>query len=816
MRHHRSASPAAPLSADGGLVNALWVFLFVLFLYAGVPSVARAQNCVPGTTPDWMTADDPLAAPVRPAECSAVEQSPPDFGWPAVAGTYQLTLTYPGGATKSVTTPRNWLNWAEVLPAGTYTWQVTANGVSSRSREFTVPANATPFVVPAMSTVLSGLSSKARPRSLPDSATLATMKSQRSSAVNALLSDVKSKTRETLPGGAGGDGKVYGDAALQAIAAAAYSQQGVYYNEAVRRVTNLASWDPKGISSYASNADGAQTVALALAVGYDWLYGRLSQSQRNGILAALKVRVADMHAGVMPSEARPRDALAIQGLAKASVIAAILAHDLPEAATWLNATLPLALNLVSPWSGDDGGFSNGVAEGFQELGGQLFPWYLLRWSTGIDVAKKAWVRNWARYMTYFSPIGTPSNVFGDGLEIAMDENRARFSKGYTFFAPTPLARWYASKLSGENQTRLEYLMAPPDDGTAATFPAATPNTLLLRSTGQIAMHSDLANPARTSVYFKSSPPPHGAFDHGHADQNSFVINSGGQRLAVESGYYDSYKSAHWTDWYHQTRSKNAITYDGGKGQAYYEQGGKVGYGRIVRYVSGSDHEVVTGDATQAYGGALTKATRSMVYLRPNLIVVHDNLASDIARQWEWNIHTLNAMSVASDSKIAIENGGQKLCVEVLGGPARRFEQTDRFTTEPSGTRPRQWHGKFYSTEMLAATEFIVLLNVGCAATTASAAKSNGVWTVNVNDKAIQISDSGISVGAGSSSVPTADTTAPSVPTGLTAAAVSSSQINLNWNASTDNVAVTGYYVYLNDKPLGTTTSTSYSHTGLTA
>src|SRR5205814_929432 len=40
-----------------------------------------------------------------------------------------------------------------------------------------------------------------------------------------------------------------------------------------------------------------------------------------------------------------------------------------------------------------------------------------------------------------------------------------------------------------------------------------------------------------------------------------------------------------------------------------------------------------------------------------------------------------------------------------------------------------------------------------------------------------------------------DTTAPSVPGGLSAAATSSSQINLSWSASTDNVAVTGYRVY---------------------
>src|SRR6266446_6967112 len=64
--------------------------------------------------------------------------------------------------------------------------------------------------------------------------------------------------------------------------------------------------------------------------------------------------------------------------------------------------------------------------------------------------------------------------------------------------------------------------------------------------------------------------------------------------------------------------------------------------------------------------------------------------------------------------------------------------------------------------------------------------------------------------------PGADTTPPSVPTGLTGTAVSNTQINLNWTASTDNVRVTGYYVYLNDVALGTTTTTSFQHTGLTA
>lgn len=61
-----------------------------------------------------------------------------------------------------------------------------------------------------------------------------------------------------------------------------------------------------------------------------------------------------------------------------------------------------------------------------------------------------------------------------------------------------------------------------------------------------------------------------------------------------------------------------------------------------------------------------------------------------------------------------------------------------------------------------------------------------------------------------------DTTAPSVPTSLTATAVSSSAINLSWTASTDNVSVLAYRVYRDNNFIATSSSTSYSDTGLTA
>src|SRR3990167_1903931 len=59
-----------------------------------------------------------------------------------------------------------------------------------------------------------------------------------------------------------------------------------------------------------------------------------------------------------------------------------------------------------------------------------------------------------------------------------------------------------------------------------------------------------------------------------------------------------------------------------------------------------------------------------------------------------------------------------------------------------------------------------------------------------------------------------DTQTPTVPTNLSATAISSSQINLSWTASTDNVGVTGYRIYRGGTQVGTSATNSYFDTGL--
>ncbi len=75
----------------------------------------------------------------------------------------------------------------------------------------------------------------------------------------------------------------------------------------------------------------------------------------------------------------------------------------------------------------------------------------------------------------------------------------------------------------------------------------------------------------------------------------------------------------------------------------------------------------------------------------------------------------------------------------------------------------------------------------------------------------EVEDYTVAIAAG-----TADTEAPSAPSSLTASNVTTSSVDLSWTASTDNVGVSGYYIYKNGSYLASTTSTSYTVSGLTA
>ncbi|WP_101782834.1 glycosyl hydrolase family 18 protein [Nonomuraea indica] len=90
------------------------------------------------------------------------------------------------------------------------------------------------------------------------------------------------------------------------------------------------------------------------------------------------------------------------------------------------------------------------------------------------------------------------------------------------------------------------------------------------------------------------------------------------------------------------------------------------------------------------------------------------------------------------------------------------------------------------------------------------------YTVRAKDAAGNLSAPSAPVTATTSGGGGDDTQAPSVPGSLRSTGVTSTSVSLAWNASTDNVAVTGYNLYRGTTLVTTVTGTTNTDTGLTA
>jgi hypothetical protein len=727
-----------------------------------LPAAAMGAAACSDAGSDFLVRSDPHLTPVLPLHCSSTTQTPPEFVWPPQNGknTYTVQLTHPDGRIESRETTHNWVLWDRPLAPGAYSWRVKVAGVTndtSKPRRFTIAADAVPFVVPGGDRLVEQASRATRPRTWSGDPThpLTAGRAKRAVAMRDLVSEVDNKMPAPVQPepAATSIGANYEDTVaeqkrtLGAALAWAMTRDGKYARDAKRRLLAQARWSTTGPLSYATNDMGNRTVAWTLALGYDWVHDRLDAAERSEILAAIRARTQPMFADVVPRlAAHPYDSHGNVTLVIVAAIAALTVGDIPEAETWLRETLPVAVIWTSPWGLQDGGFANGTAQMFWDTGSNLPAWYVLRNAAGVDFARKEWVRNHARFMAYFAPPGAPAGAFGDGQEMALGELASRVAKALGRFVQDPFSRWYARAQKGEDASRVELMLSPVVDMGNAPVPEGAPNGALFPSVGWVAMHSRLTDPQRTSVYFKSSP--YGSYNHAHADQNSFVIDHKGVRLAMATGYYDGYKTPHWTQWYKQTRAANAITIDGGQGQGL---NGREFPGAITHFETTPRFDYAVGRAEKAYAGALSRAKRTIVYLRPDIVVVHDELASETPRTWEWNIHAAQKMDVRGERLVRVRNGAAQMCVEMLSGPESRFEQHDRFDAPPSGKEmPNQWHGRFSSTAKSKTAEFVVIMRVGrdCGANPAGKAiRSRAGWQVQVAGASVNLKGDEVQVEA---------------------------------------------------------------------
>jgi len=712
---------------------------------------------------DWARSSDPLVIQPGPVDTQVQAQNPPGFTWarhPSGPASYELEIAPLGAGTPvRVTVERNWYLPTTAMALGNYSWRVRPAGSNdwSTPRSFSLTSRATVFEVPDNATLRARILAKPRPRSLPASFTpFSTWNSARRADLEAFSSRMTNEVRlqmTALPALSDARWPLPMTGALTAAMASQQTDVRQRINEASRQLEaaavmwrikgdpavlaealkkgdQLAALDPAGPTSYVNQDQATRQIAFGLIKAIDILAGDLDAARRTRWLASVKTRTAEIFSNLAGDNGRldqfPFDSHGNTSLVFLVLISSLALGDIPDAQKWFDFSFRAYANNPSPWSGPEGGYANGTAYAEYAAGYLLSLWDPLSQATGVNFYAKPWALGFLDFAIQFIPPGSRVHVFGDGSETRPD---ARVFDAFASRMVSPRAAWYASKLSGMEDA-LSLLQAPyplPVSGTS--IPAPPSNSAYYPSIGWTAMHSDIASSGRTSVFFKSSP--YGSFNHSHGDQNGLLISSAGQPLLVKAGWYDWYGSPLWLDWYHQTRSQNAVTFDGGKGQlvdGYREQLQR--NGRITAFAAPAAYDYAEGDATPAYGGQLTMARRQVWYLHGgNAVLVRDRLAATVPHTYEFNLHTPATMVQEAAAAMKMSVNGQSLCARSLradavfekrSGPAPKagvVEDHAAFTVRNDGTAP---------------AEFLVLLDVGCKRPEVSIATSaSGARTVTV-------------------------------------------------------------------------------------
>lgn len=708
-----------------------------------LPCMAQATAAVS----DWSVSSELAAVQPAPMNGLVQAQNPPSFTWSRYpTGPASYTLEIQRGTDPAITyvSDRNWFLPSKKLLAGNYRWHVRPTNMPtgwSPYRTFTIDSTAVTFEVPENDTLSATVLAHGRSRSLPAafsvySAWTPAMIAERGATYKRLVDDVVGHT----PAKALSDADwplltTVSSPALDAqntdirnrinlighqaqAAALLYRLSGnkIYLTEALTRGDQLAALSPNGATSYVYQDQATREIALALAKTVDLLPSAqdLSAPRRAAWLNIVNIRTAAIFADLSGSNGRldqyPYDSHGSTALGFVAEIAALTLGDIPAAQTWFNYTVRDFFSSTSVWSGPEGGFSNGTGYGAVSIDYFMETWGTLAQATGVNMFQKPWANGFLNFFAEFIPPGAKTHIFGDGHESAPDTN---FLKAYASRLSTPAAKWYYNNLVG-NEDDLTMLAAPsplPVNAVANAVPPA--NFAAFPGIGWVAIHSNLGDMTnRSSLFFKSSP--YGGYNHSHADQNGILLNSGNVPLLVEAGYYDSYGSTLWFNWYRATKSHNAITYDGGAG--IDPTGNDINLARrgsisaFKPATASANYDYAEGDASAAYAGVLTTALRKIWYPRngQNVYVILDTLAAPAAHVFEWNMHALVPIATNADGSVRIVNGNQTVCIRSLT-PTAKFTPLIYPYVRPGVP---EYHGAFKQPSSKKA-EFLMLLDVGC-------------------------------------------------------------------------------------------------------
>ena len=191
------------------------------------------------------------------------------------------------------------------------------------------------------------------------------------------------------------------------------------------------------------------------------------------------------------------------------------------------------------------------------------------------------------------------------------------------------------------------------------------------------------------------------FNHEHHDEGSFQVASNGAELIAEADYTDYYTDPRYQNYFTQVPGHNTIMLDDDAFSQNSFQGrywrSFVHYPSITRHVLGDGIDYLSADLTPAYSGSLKSFTRKFLFLKPDVLLVHDRVDGDAPHRYTFLLHVPTGANPSVDRTGATVRGRNASAFAVAAGttarwtieaapiPVTAYQNFDKIPVEPRNT-----------------------------------------------------------------------------------------------------------------------------------
>ena len=429
---------------------------------------------------------------------------------------------------------------------------------------------------------------------------------------------------------------------------------------ACRRMASISEWDPEGSSYLGHNDEAHMSVIWHGPHACDWAWDLFTPEERSTVIEQFRRRgritFEHMHDRELYGITR-FDSHAGREIVFLANLAIVFHDHIEEARDWLAWLRPVLCGLWPSWAGEDGAWAQGPSYGTAYVTIMTMFASALKRIAGVDLYKKRFWKNHARWRYFCFPPYVEWMGFGDHSEkwaTAWKSNAnlvdviARETDGREYRPYIEAFRKEAATLGEPNERIMpgvvSQLITAPDLGQADWAVDGCDRVLnVFDDAGWAAFRSHCNDRDRDiAMIFRSSP--YGAISHSHANNNDFILHVGGKVMAMPSGYYAGYGSGHHAHWVWHTKSHNCVTLS----DASQLMRSPDSRGAVVMPYEDARLAFLCGVADESDRDRAARCRRYIAYLKAAgcFLMIDEFVArKGVESALQWNIHSWNRFEV---------------------------------------------------------------------------------------------------------------------------------------------------------------------------